>query len=355
MNTANPDIPDFSNPELYRFLRLLTEDERAGRLHFNLRYLLAYLPEPDYRSGMPAEYPAELPEDISILLTLLDMAARDPAAAAQLRGAVLQAGARQSLDTLIRFLITTIRPEKIFLLSHPLKDQEAPPYTELILVMPDNSPRPFSSIEQVIDIGCIHNHQVHSTILLSADLNRKILEGDLYYGSVCSKSRMVYDDGKILLPSLPLKQLNTMYEKAIAVFTTGHMRAAGFLEAAAHQQRQELVAFMLQQSAELTYRTVTLALTGFDPRSHSFDVLKKHLRRCAPELIDMLPVNTPQDEKLMQLLESAYLNARYKDSYLITPEELYLLKERVEKLHTRARIIFEQQVETLYSSASTIE
>jgi HEPN domain-containing protein len=337
------NIPFPVDNELDGYINLLTEDKRAGRLHVNLRYLLAFLPEPDYRSGMPADYPQELSEDISILLRLLEIAALE-----RNNSSLLLHGMHTDLQKVVHFLVTSIRPQKIFLLPHPPMPDETTPFTELIIVMPDSSQKPYSSLEQVIDLGCIHNRQVHSIVLRTADLNKKIADGDLYYCTVCNLQRLVYDDGKTTLPEVPVSQLKAMQEKARAVFAAGYAKAAGFLDAASLQQHPPVAAFMLQQVAELTYRTTTLALTGFDPRSHSFEALRKHARRCAPELNSILPADGPNDEKMLQILESAYLNARYNDSFHITPEILLMLTERVTYLHQRSRFIFEHQLQTLF-------
>ena len=57
-----------------------------------------------------------------------------------------------------------------------------------------------------------------------------------------------------------------------------------------------------------------------------------------PELAGILPRETQGQKKLFELLDYAYIGARYHDDYKITPQELKylarcieLLKEQVEK------------------------
>ena len=83
--------------------------------------------------------------------------------------------------------------------------------------------------------------------------------------------------------------------------------------------------FNLHQAAERTYNAVILVETGYKPKTHNLDKLKRYSKRFSQELEGIFPDNTPQEKHLFDLLKRGYVDARYKDHYEITSEELALL------------------------------
>lgn len=64
---------------------------------------------------------------------------------------------------------------------------------------------------------------------------------------------------------------------------------------------------MLQQATELTFRAVALSLYGVERRTHSTKSLKKLNRRLAPQFNGIIPADTEEEERLLKVLEDAYL------------------------------------------------
>jgi hypothetical protein len=79
---------------------------------------------------------------------------------------------------------------------------------------------------------------------------------------------------------------------------------------------------------------VILVETGYKPKTHNLDKLKRYAKRFSEELDTVFPDNTPEEKHLFDLLKRGYVDARYKEHYEITAEELNLalLIERVGKL-----------------------
>ncbi|MGH6616681.1 HEPN domain-containing protein [Sphingomonas sp.] len=91
-------------------------------------------------------------------------------------------------------------------------------------------------------------------------------------------------------------------------------------------------AFELHQAAEQLYHCVLLTLTLYSPKSHKLNFLRAQAEPLVHELISVWPRDTKFGRRCFELLQQAYVNARYSPHYKITPEELEWLAERVELL-----------------------
>ncbi len=70
------------------------------------------------------------------------------------------------------------------------------------------------------------------------------------------------------------------------------------------------------------------------PQEHHLDILGDLAIDYCPELKGILPRETDEEKKLFELLDYAYIGARYDRSYKITKEQLEKLSKYVSKLHT---------------------
>ena len=99
--------------------------------------------------------------------------------------------------------------------------------------------------------------------------------------------------------------------------------------------------FMLQQAAETTFRSTAMALYGSERRTHSIRSLKRFNHRLAPQLNDIFPGGHQDEERLLQLLEDAYLGGRYNPDYQINEQEVHAISSRVLRMLELAESVFE--------------
>jgi hypothetical protein len=78
-----------------------------------------------------------------------------------------------------------------------------------------------------------------------------------------------------------------------------------------------------------------LVFTGYKPKLHDIEKLGKLCADLDPNLRDAFPRTDPTDKRLFSLLKYAYVDARYNPKYVITLEELRVLRDRVEGLKQR--------------------
>lgn len=102
-------------------------------------------------------------------------------------------------------------------------------------------------------------------------------------------------------------------------------------------------AFFLHQSVEHFYNTVLLVFSRYKPRSHHLGKLSLLAASMAPSLVtvfsqretaDEVVFNGLQSRSMLELLNSAYVNARYSQSFTITQAQLSWLFARVVQLQS---------------------
>ncbi|WP_066584435.1 nucleotidyltransferase and HEPN domain-containing protein [Sphingomonas pruni] len=116
----------------------------------------------------------------------------------------------------------------------------------------------------------------------------------------------------------------------------------GVAKFAISQGKHNNAAFQLHQAAEHSYHTILLVLTLYSPKSHKLNFLRDQAEDVARDLIPVWPRDTKFARRCFELLQQAYVNARYSPHYKITREELDWIVERVELLQAAVKAIAEK-------------
>jgi len=135
--------------------------------------------------------------------------------------------------------------------------------------------------------------------------------------------------------------------EAQAHFDQWFPSAKGFLELAKGAIEKGLnnhAAFLLHQAAEHFYHTTLLVLAFYSPKSHKLNFLRDQAEDVARDLISIWPRDTKFARRCFELLQQAYVNARYSPHYKITKPELDWVVERVELLQAEVEAIAVQRL-----------
>jgi len=89
---------------------------------------------------------------------------------------------------------------------------------------------------------------------------------------------------------------------------------------------------LLHQAAEHIYQAILLAFMGYKPCTHNLDKLRRYTHRFSIELAFLFPRDGAGEDRLFKLLLQSYVDARYKEDYQVTENELQQLTQRIEKL-----------------------
>lgn len=247
------------------------------------------------------------------------------------------------LDPLVQLIVEVLSPEMVFSVSHPAVSDDDDPYTDLLIVISDSRQKPLTDFQPIVELVTVRKHRMSCSLHTSSHIYERLKAGHIYFSLICNRKNLVYSNGVRQLPEPPA-DFSTVLESSRQVFDAGYHKAHSFYESALRQEDRPLAAFMLQQAAELTYRTLARALYGCEKKTHNFAPLRQLNRRIAPSLNAVFPADTPEEKRLLQLLEDAYTQGRYADNYEISEEDLKILQQRVGLLLSRSGEIFSERM-----------
>ena len=168
-------------------------------------------------------------------------------------------------------------------------------------------------------------------------VNDKLMEGQYFFTEIIEQGVLLHDRGHYRLEDK--RSLDPQKARCIA--------QANFEEIFIHTAREFLVngvnafdrgsykiaAFELNQACEHAYKTVLLVFANECPQEHHLDILGNLAGDYCPPLRGIFPQNTQAWQALFELLDYAYIGARYDRHYTISHEQVEQLLPCVRQLH----------------------
>lgn len=149
-----------------------------------------------------------------------------------------------------------------------------------------------------------------------------------------------FDTPRPLSPDIAREEAQQYFDKWFAS-ANGALKGAKFYS---EEGDSNWAAFLLHQATEHFYHTVLLVLTLYSPKSHKIKFLRDKSEDIARDLIPVWPRDTKFARRCFELLQQAYVNARYSPHYRITREELDWIVARVELLQAEVKAIAERRL-----------
>lgn len=273
------------------------------------------------------------------------------------------------LKEITDIIVKAVSPEKVILFgSHATNKWVEHRYTEggityeyisdydILVITKSGEERKDYEIQDVIENRCRYFKTPVTIIADTIDfVNKMLTEGQYFFTDIEQEGILLYDAGHVSLAER--KPLTPAQTKAIAqkYYEQWFYSAQGFLKSAtrnAADQEYKIAAFELHQATERTYNAIVLVYSGYKPKTHNLDKLKRYCKRFSEALDTVFPYNTPQEKHLFDLLKRGYIDARYKDDYVITEAELNALIDRVKKLQTIAERICQEKIAVFGQAAA---
>lgn len=184
-------------------------------------------------------------------------------------------------------------------------------------------------------------------------VNAQLFEGQYFFSDIKKEGILLYDSGNYQLAEA--RELTPEENKKIAqdYFEEWFGTAEGFFKmyhSAIKENEYKIAAFLLHQAVERFYSTILLVFTQYRPKIHDIEKLGRQATGHEPELLNVFPRGTAEEERLFELLRKAYVDARYKKNYSITREELEWLAERVKMLQELTEKVCKKKIESFTQS-----
>src|SRR6202000_685163 len=259
---------------------------------------------------------------------------------------------QKQLKEIAEIIVKAVDPEKVILFgSHATGRWVEHRYTEggityeyisdydILVITKKGETRKDYEIQDLIENRCVYKTPV-TVITHDIDfINKMLTEGQYFFTDIEKEGILLYDAGTTSLAER--KPLGRAEAKAIAqqYYDQWYGVAKEFYTSALlnfEVKQLKVSVFNLHQATERTYNAIILVQTGYKPKTHNLDKLKRYSKRFSEELEGVFPDNTPEEKHLFDLLKRGYIDTRYKDHYEITAEELAIPIERVGKLQTIA-------------------
>jgi HEPN domain-containing protein len=248
----------------------------------------------------------------------------------------------------IELIIAALDPLLIFEVKHPApQSMEQRSYRDLLIVFADENQKTFKEHQPIVELFSAGDEKLCCSVHKLSDIHQAVISGQVYFALACTTENLVYQRSVTPLPKMLPETLSQVTEKSKRAFATGMGKARKFFDGAVYYQQVNELAlsmFMLQQAAETTFRSTANALYGSERRTHSIRSLKRFNHRLAPQLNDIFPGGSPDEERLLQLLEDAYLEARYNPDYQISEQEVHSISSRVLRLLELAEAVLEERM-----------
>ena len=186
-------------------------------------------------------------------------------------------------------------------------------------------------------------------------VNKRLSEQQYFFSDIKREGVVLHDSGVHKLAPIKNKlHAKQRYQLAVEDFEFWFGSANEFYidaQYAFNRASNNNAAFLLHQTAERLYHALMLVYTHYKPRTHDLEKLKTQSHQLDKRLFLMLPLITPDDCRLFDLLRRAYTDARYNKTYHITRDDLIALQARVEALRDMTQTLCADKIAELKTKA----
>ena len=182
--------------------------------------------------------------------------------------------------------------------------------------------RPFHTHPQFINYGI-------------DDFNYALSKAHYFETEIKRDGIVLYDSGEYKLARRRKLDFTEIKERALNYYEDKFGRALSFLVDVPYPlQRDDYkqASFYLHQATENFLRTISLVYILYSPKNHDLDELIRGCKAYTTELCKAFPRNTPEEERLFDLLQRSYIESRYNPDFEITKDDICALVSKVERL-----------------------
>ncbi|WP_429133105.1 nucleotidyltransferase and HEPN domain-containing protein [Ensifer sp. 4252] len=188
------------------------------------------------------------------------------------------------------------------------------------------------------------------------EVNTSLYEGQYFFVEIRNDGIVLYelDDEPLAVPR-PLSKVDAL-RIATNYFEDRLPHARVFSKTArfcVSENNLKEAAFLLHQSIEQAYATLLLVLTNYSPASHNLNFLRRRAEEQHRELAEIWPRDQQRFAAWFNIVNEAYVKARYSRHYEITEEALIWLLGRTGALINLVETACRTHLESLKSATGS--
>ena len=164
-------------------------------------------------------------------------------------------------------------------------------------------------------------------------LNKNLELGQYFYHEIKKQGIMLYDSQEFKLARCRKLNYAEIAKIARDYFNEKFQFASDFLLGARYYaglQKYKMASFHLHQAAENYLRTIPLVYILYGYKDHALEILMDRCKTHTLQLVSVFPRNTEEERRLFNLLQDAYVQARYNKDFVVTKTDIDALIPRLE-------------------------
>ena len=196
--------------------------------------------------------------------------------------------------------------------------------------------------------------RLHSLSLVIEPLkhvNKMLEEGHYFFTDIKKEGILLFADENCRLAQP--KKLTNQEKRKIAQrhFDIWFDKGSSFLDRFNLMFSKEKYvdsAFDLHQAAENFFNCSILVLSDYKPKTHKLEDLNKLCSSQSNQFLNIFPKATKEQKECFELLDDAYIGARYNPNYKIIREQLEYLIIRVKKLKDITEKVCKEKINSFW-------
>ena len=182
------------------------------------------------------------------------------------------------------------------------------------------------------------------------EISNFLHDGQYFFVDLAREGVILYEfDDRPLAEAKPLSPADAL-RLAEEHFRRHFPDAQTFIKLAGYALKDNntnIAAFQLHQAVETAYNCYLLTLTNYTPASHNLKFLRGLSEDRDRRLIDIWPRDHHRFTAWYNILNEAYVKARYSKRFEVSEEALAWLQERTAELHVLIEALCREHIETL--------
>ncbi len=179
------------------------------------------------------------------------------------------------------------------------------------------------------------------------ELNKALDKSRYFYTDIKREGVMLYDNGQYKLARRRKLNFTEIRDMAKEYFEDKFPFANRFFQNSKCDVRDNelrMSVFNLHQSAENYLRTIPMVFRLYGFKEHDLASLMNQCKKHTLEIYRAFPQDTDEERRLFQLLQDAYVQARYNRNFVVTKADIDALIPKVEQLRDIVEKVCREQI-----------